>query len=83
MTRPAAFFVLLATAAVIGGRFLIPGHGLSWPGTYEAFAHIYVGVMFAVAFDRRNIASARIGCGLLLLLATAIETVMFLMRTAQ
>lgn len=27
----------------------VPGHGLSWAGTYEAFAHIWVGVVGTLA----------------------------------
>lgn len=31
--------LLLIPAAIVGiGRLMIPGHGLSWAGTYEAFA---------------------------------------------
>ncbi len=34
----------LAAACVGVGRFLVPGHDLSWPGAYEAGAHVWVGV---------------------------------------
>lgn len=34
----------LSVTLVGAGRFLVPGHDLSWPGVYEAFAHIWVGV---------------------------------------
>ena len=42
-------FLLVITAALLFvGRFTVPGHGLSWAGTYEAFAHIWVGAVGAV-----------------------------------
>ena len=31
------------------GRFLVPGHPLSLPGSYEAGAHIWVGVLIAMS----------------------------------
>lgn len=37
--------IVLSAIAVFIGRLLIPSHGLSLPGTYEGFAHIWVGVM--------------------------------------
>lgn len=36
------------------GRFFVPGHGLSWPGTYEAFAHLFIGGMIvAWCYERK------------------------------
>ena len=33
------------------GRFTVPGHGLTgWPGTYEAIAHIVVGILICAAW---------------------------------
>lgn len=42
------------SAAVAVGRFLVPGHGLSAAGTYEALAHIVVGFLLALSLDRRT-----------------------------
>jgi hypothetical protein len=70
-------FLFLMSVAVAVLRFAIPGHGLSWPGTYEAFAHIWIGFLFGVvAFVpyQRSLAVV------LLLSTTALETVMFLLR---
>lgn len=51
MNRTVIFW--LVAAAMAGGRFLVPGHALSWPGTYEAFAHLWIGTMCgAWWFDR-------------------------------
>jgi len=41
--------VFLSVLAALG-RFFVPGHGLSWAGTYEAFAHIIVGFLFGVVY---------------------------------
>jgi hypothetical protein len=34
------------------GRFFIQGHDVSWPGTYEAFAHIWVGILLVFCFSK-------------------------------
>jgi hypothetical protein len=33
----------LACLVVFVARFTVPSHALSWPGTYEAIAHLLVG----------------------------------------
>jgi len=43
-----ATFIFISTVLVIIGRGAIPGHELTWAGTYEAFAHMWVGFMFAL-----------------------------------
>ena len=45
-------FILIVSAVVVLGRFTVPGQGLSWPDTYEALAHIWVGVLFTLCFIR-------------------------------
>jgi hypothetical protein len=61
----------------VAGRFAVPGHGLSWPGTYEALAHIWVGAVLAAWwFDRRNWLAYAAALGA----TTALEVVMFLNR---
>ena len=37
------YLTCLFALAFCVGRFFVPGHGLSLPGTYEAFAHLFVG----------------------------------------
>lgn len=39
---PLVLTILLAVI-VTGGRFFVPGHNLSLAGSYEAFAHLFVG----------------------------------------
>jgi hypothetical protein len=86
--------LLIGTALMVGGRFLIPGHDLSWAGTYEAVAHIWVGVLLTVAFRPGRSATSR-GEGMSLregatrwlagglLVATSVfEVVMYLRRTS-
>lgn len=69
-------FVVVVSILVGIGRFFVPGHGLSLPGSYEAFAHIWVGVLgtIGVIGPWRRIAWA------ILAVLTALETVMFLSR---
>jgi hypothetical protein len=70
-------YLILVTALIVAaGRFTIPGHGLSYAGTYEALAHIWVGAMIVLAFDERYRAMAIAA----LLATTVLETVMFLRR---
>jgi hypothetical protein len=71
------WILVVSTVLVVAGRFCIPGHGLSLAGTYEALAHIWVGLMIAVAYyEREN----RILAVVLLVVATVIETAVFLLR---
>lgn len=71
-------FVLCLVSVLVGaGRFTVPGHGASWPGTYEALAHVWVGVLIALACVRPSI---RVLCIVLLGLITSLETFMFFHR---
>ena len=57
------------------GRFTVPGHSLTgWPGFYEAFAHLLLGAMIAIAWTRRD---ERNYAGFLVILLTILEVVMF------
>jgi len=69
-------FILLISIAIGLGRFTIPGHALSYAGTYEAFAHIWVGVLVMLSFDARWRPLAPVALGVI----TALEAFMFLMR---
>ena len=42
--------IMVMSILVIAGRFFVPGHALSWAGSYEAFAHIWVGALLATAY---------------------------------
>jgi hypothetical protein len=64
-------WLLLISCLVGFGRFLVPGHDASWPGTYEAFAHIWVGVLLAWSFQKRRRAIVS------LVALSALETLMF------
>jgi hypothetical protein len=68
--------IVLVSVLVGLGRATVPGHGPSWPGTYEALAHIWVGYLLGlVALGRcRRLALA---C---LVVLTVLETVAFLLR---
>lgn len=71
-------WLLLSSAAlVLAGRFTISGHGLSWPGTYEALAHVWVGVAGTLAWVYWGTEVGYTSLGLLLFL-TAVETALFL-----
>lgn len=73
---------LLSCLLVGAGRLIVPGHALSWAGTYEAFAHIWVGAMLAVAWMRWTEPVGKVAAAMLVLL-TAQETVMFLARAGR
>ena len=75
-TRVTIFIIL--SALIVGlGRFTVPGHGLSWPGTYEAFSHIWIGWMIgAAAFKKEHRALAIV----LLVVLSLFELWMFLNR---
>jgi hypothetical protein len=47
-------FIIVASVAVAVGRFTVPSHGFSWPGTYEAIAHIWVGVLIGFGCKARD-----------------------------
>jgi hypothetical protein len=69
------YFLLIIITAIIGVlRFTIPGHELSVPGTYEAFAHIWVGILLMLSLQKNWTALC------LLLAVTAIEIVAFIYR---
>jgi hypothetical protein len=61
-----------ACLAVGAGRLFVPGHDLSWAGTYEAVAHLWVGAMFGAWFVGRQ-SRYLWAIGVL----TAVESVMF------
>lgn len=69
-------FLLLGSLLVGFGRLAVPGHDLSWAGSYEALAHVWVGVLLTLGVigPRR-----RCAWGLLTVL-TVFETLMFLRR---
>ena len=66
---------LVFISVLVGiGRFLIPGHNLSWPGTYDGMAHIWVGVLLCLSFQKNRFAIAAV------MVLTVLEIVMFLLR---
>lgn len=75
------YFMLGLVTGIVGElRFYIPGHNLSWPGTYEAMAHIWVGILLTIICCNKFQPKDRIVSGILLTLITVLETVMFLNR---
>lgn len=54
---PTIVFALFAYAIGVG-RFFIPGHELSWAGSYEALAHLWVGyticLIWPITIERRD-----------------------------
>jgi hypothetical protein len=77
-------FLLLVSVLIFAGRFFVPGHDVSWAGTYEAFAHIWVGVLLATIWwkfkrPEKGWEYSRVAFYALVIL-TIFETVMFLMR---
>jgi hypothetical protein len=70
------FLVLTFALLVWFGRFTIPGHGPSWPGSYEAFAHIFVGALIVLACQ----AETRLVALPCLVILSLFELLMFLVR---
>jgi hypothetical protein len=44
------WLIVIGSVLVAAGRFTVPSHGVSWPGSYEAMAHIWVGVLICLGF---------------------------------
>ena len=66
---------LVFLSVLVGiGRFFIPGHDLSWPGTYESMSHIWVGVLLCLSFQKNRLAIAAV------VLLSILEVVMFMLR---
>lgn len=80
MTIP--IFILLSGAAVAAGRFTITGRPLSWVGTYEAFAHIWVGFVAGVVALAPT-EPLRAEAVVLLLILTVLEVIMFALDKAK
>ncbi len=47
--------LVVATVILAMLRFQMPSHELSWPGTYEAFAHLFVGGLIGAYLATRDI----------------------------
>ncbi len=80
MTKIPIVWLLLLSSLLIGvGRFTVPGHDLSWPGSYEAFSHIWVGATLTLAIIYWH---HRVGklAAILLITLSILETVVFLLR---
>lgn len=60
--------IVIGSLLIAAGRFAIPGHGLSWPGSYEAVAHIWVGVLICLGFTGDHKKEAWVALGLISLL---------------
>lgn len=70
------WLIVVGSVLVAGGRFAVPGHGVSWPGTYEAVAHIWVGVLICLGFTGNHKKEAWSA----LVLTSVLELVMALRR---
>ncbi len=68
--------LLISALLIVVGRFTVPSHGLSWPGSYEAIAHIWVGILCAGIYYEWGTTNAWWIAGVLIL-TTAFETLMF------
>lgn len=72
--------IVFGTILFALGRFTIPGHALTgWPGLYEAFAHIWIGVLIGAIFWTGHKKSAAIQ----LIAITNLEIVMFFVNRAM
>ncbi len=67
--------VLTVTALFSVGRFFIPSHGLSLTGTYEAFAHLFIGGLIGAWIGTRQTWLVWVIAGL-----SAVELLAFLFK---
>lgn len=66
-------YILILIAVLFGvARFFMPSHALSAAGTYEAFAHLFLGGLIGAWLVSRNWVYL-----FLILTLTAVETVAF------
>ena len=70
------WLIVTGSVLVAGGRFAVPGHGVSWPGSYEAVAHIWVGVLLCLGFTGDHKKQAWLALGLI----SVLEVVMAVSR---
>jgi len=66
--------IVLGTLLMGVLRFSVPGHGFSWPGSYEALAHTGCGVLLCLACQKNWLALKA------LLIVVVFEGVMFATR---
>lgn len=66
--------IILGTLLMGILRFSVPGHGFSWPGSYEAIAHIICGMLLMLACQKNWLALEA------LVIVTIFEGVMFAAR---
>lgn len=70
------FLIVFVTLLIALGRFTVPGRrGFSWEGSYEAFAHLWCGVLIGVSLASPDF---RTVCLISLTTVSAFEVVMFL-----
>lgn len=69
-------YLIVAVSIVIAlGRFTVPGHTLSYAGSYEAIAHIWVGMLLVWCNAQPRWVAIGCVCGI-----TALEVVIFVLR---
>lgn len=74
-------FLIAAVSLLFGGlRFAVPGHDATLHGSYEAFAHIWVGVLLAIGCSRKTETGDRVAAWAWLTLISVLELTMFLLR---
>lgn len=71
------YLLFLSMTLVCVLRLFVPGHELSWPGTYEALAHIWVGYMICLIAHIQELQKPAF---IALVFATTLEVIMFFLR---
>jgi hypothetical protein len=74
------YMIVIGSFIIGAGRYAIPGHDLSLAGTYEAFAHIWVGVLITLGFVKTPTVDVRVLSWVSLGVITALETFKFFTR---
>ena len=79
MTRTSKFLAFSSLFIALG-RLTVPGHNLTWPGSYEAFAHLLLGGMIAVGVLKREY---RLEAAWLVVALSLFEIAMFKLQTGH
>jgi hypothetical protein len=77
MNKTIVIIVVLSLVTFVG-RFTIPGHGLSYAGSYEAFTHIFMGCLIILAIERKD--GVRVAAIASIVILSAFEVMMYLIR---
>jgi hypothetical protein len=75
----AVALIIAISLVIIAGRATVPGHALSYDGSYEALAHIWAGVLIGLAWE----CALRVPALVVLGVISVVELAAFIARIAS